>query len=179
MTLSGWFKEYVYIPLGGNRRGLPRQLFNIAVVWLLTGFWHGANWNFIFWGLYYCVLLILEKVWLLPYLKKGRVWPHLYTLLLVVVGWALFVGSDRGVSLGILLQKMFLPSSGVSAWYFLRNYGALLIVGILCATPLPQKIYDKLKSHTLLRGLALSAIFVLTIAYMVDATNSPFLYFRF
>ncbi len=179
MTLSGWFKEYVYIPLGGNRRGLPRQLFNIAVVWLLTGFWHGANWNFILWGLYYCILLMIEKIWLLPYLKKGKIWPHFYTMLLVIVGWALFVGSDRGVSLGLLLQKLFVPSQGVSALYFLRNYGVLVLVGILCATPLPKKIYERLKTATLARGLVLLLIFLLTIAYMVDATNSPFLYFRF
>ena len=179
ITLSSWFKEYVYIPLGGNRKGLTRQLFNIFVVWFLTGFWHGANWNFIFWGLYYCVLLMIEKIWLLPHLKKGKVWPHIYTMLLVIVGWALFVGSDKGVSLGLLLQKLFVPSGGVSPLYFLRNYGALLIVGILCATPLPQKLYEKFKTNTLMRGLVLALIFVVTIAYMVDATNSPFLYFRF
>ena len=179
ITLSSWFKEYVYIPLGGNRKGLTRQLFNIFVVWFLTGFWHGANWNFIFWGLYYCVLLMIEKIWLLPHLKKGKVWPHIYMMLLVIVGWALFVGSDKGVSLGLLLQKLFVPSGGVSPLYFLRNYGALLIVGILCATPLPQKLYEKFKTNTLMRGLVLALIFVVTIAYMVDATNSPFLYFRF
>ncbi len=123
MTLSSWFREYVYIPLGGNRKGLARQLVNIAIVWFLTGFWHGANWNFILWGLYYCVLLILEKTLLLPYLKKGKVWPHIYTLLLVMVGWALFVGSDMGVRCALLLQRLFVPWGGVSALYFLRNYG--------------------------------------------------------
>lgn len=82
---------------------------------------------------------MIEKIWLLPHLKKGKVWPHIYTMLLVIVGWALFVGSDKGVSLGLLLQKLFVPSGGVSPLYFLRNYGALLIVGILCATPLPPE----------------------------------------
>lgn len=179
MTLSGWFREYVYIPLGGNRKGLKRQLINIAIVWFLTGFWHGANWNFIFWGLYYCILLMIEKIWLLPHLKKGRIWPHLYTMLLVVIGWALFVGSDYGVSLSLLLKKMFIPSGGVSALYYLRNYGVLLLVCILCCTPITLKIYERLKRNTLLRGIVLGIIFILTIAYMVDATNSPFLYFRF
>ncbi len=122
---------------------------------------------------------MIEKIWLLPYLKKGKIWPHFYTMLLVIVGWALFVGSDRGVSLGLLLQKLFVPSQGVSALYFLRNYGVLVLVGILCATPLPKKIYERLKTATLARGLVLLLIFLLTIAYMVDATNSPFLYFRF
>ena len=179
MTLSGWFREYVYIPLGGNRRGLRRQLLNIAVVWFLTGFWHGANWNFIFWGLYYCVLLMIEKIWLLPHLKKGKVWPHVYTMVLVIIGWALFVGSDYGVSLPLLLQKLFLPSGGVSALYYLRNYGVLLAVSVLCCTTLTTRVYGFLKKHTLVRGLVLAAVFLVTIAYMVDATNSPFLYFRF
>lgn len=179
MTLSGWFREYVYIPLGGNRKGLKRQLINIAIVWFLTGFWHGANWNFIFWGLYYCILLMIEKIWLLPYLKKGKIWPHIYTMLLVVVGWALFVGSDYGVSLPLLLEKMFIPSDGVSALYYLRNYGVLLFVCILCCTSITLKIYERLKKSTWLRALVLSVLFLVTIAYMVDATNSPFLYFRF
>ncbi len=179
ITLSSWFKEYVYIPLGGNRKGLKRQLFNIAVVWFLTGFWHGANWNFIFWGLYYCVLLMIEKIWLLPHLKKGKIWPHLYTMFFVVLGWALFVGSDYGVSLPLLLQKMFVPSGGASALYYLRNYGVLLAVSIFCCTPLTTKIYERLQKNTLLRGLVLAVLFVVTVAYMVDATNSPFLYFRF
>ena len=113
MTLSGWFREYVYIPLGGNRKGLKRQILNLFIVELLTGIWHGANWNFICWGLYYFVLLAAEKLFLLPYLKKGKVWPHFYTLFLVVVGWAMFVGNDTGVSFGLLFQKLFIPSGGV------------------------------------------------------------------
>ena len=179
MTLSSWFREYVYIPLGGNRKGLARQLVNIAIVWFLTGFWHGANWNFILWGLYYCVLLILEKTLLLPYLKKGKVWPHIYTLLLVMVGWAFFVGSDVGVQLPLLLQRLFVPTGGVSALYFLRNYGLLLAVGIVCASPITLKVDKVLRRHKLLQGIFLAVLLVITIAYMVDATNSPFLYFRF
>ena len=179
MTLSSWFREYVYIPLGGNRKGLARQLVNIAIVWFLTGFWHGANWNFILWGLYYCVLLILEKTLLLPYLKKGKVWPHIYTLLLVMVGWAFFVGSDVGVQLPLLLQRLFVPTGGVSALYFLRNYGLLLAVGFVCASPITLKVDKVLRRHKLLQGIFLAVLLVITIAYMVDATNSPFLYFRF
>ena len=179
MTLSSWFREYVYIPLGGNRKGLARQLVNIAIVWFLTGFWHGANWNFILWGLYYCVLLILEKTLLLPYLKKGKVWPHIYTLLLVMVGWAFFVGSDVGVQLPLLLQRLFVPTGGVSALYCLRNYGLLLAVGIVCASPITLKVDKVLRRHKLLQGIFLAVLLVITIAYMVDATNSPFLYFRF
>ena len=179
ISFSSWLKDYVYIPLGGNRCSAGRVVFNLFVVWFLTGFWHGANWNFILWGLYYCVLLILEKTLLLPYLKKGKVWPHIYTLLLVMVGWAFFVGSDVGVQLPLLLQRLFVPTGGVSALYFLRNYGLLLAVGIVCASPITLKVDKVLRRHKLLQGIFLAVLLVITIAYMVDATNSPFLYFRF
>lgn len=179
MTLSGWFKEYVYIPLGGNRKGIKRQLLNIFIVWFLTGFWHGANWNFIFWGLYYFALLMVEKLFLLPHLEKGKVWPHIYTMFLVIIGWALFVGNDAGITLGLLLQRMFIPTGGVSALYFLRNYGVLLTVGAVCCTPLPKMLFDKISRYTVLRGLVQAVVLLITVAYMVDATNSPFLYFRF
>ena len=180
MTLSGWFREYVYIPLGGNRKGLRRQILNIFVVWLLTGIWHGANWNFLFWGLYYFVLLMVEKVWLLPHLKKGRVWPHIYTMFLVVVGWALFVSSEPGVGLVPLLSRMFIPSAGgVSCLYFLRNYGVLLAVSFACCTPLPVKIWEAVKPHKWLKTILVGGLFVLSVAYIVASTSSPFLYFNF
>lgn len=179
MTLSGWFREYVYIPLGGNRKGLPRQIFNIFVVWLLTGIWHGANWNFLCWGLYYFVLLMIEKIWLLPHLKKGHVWPHIYTMFLVVVGWALFVSSEPGVGLVPLMQKLFIPSGGVSCLYFLRNYGVLLAVSFACCTPLPLKIWEALKPNKWMRVIVIGGLLVLSVAYIVASTSSPFLYFNF
>ena len=179
MTLSGWFREYVYIPLGGNRKGLKRQIFNLFVVELLTGIWHGANWNFICWGLYYFVLLAVEKLFLLPHLQKGRVWPHIYTLFLVVVGWAMFVGNDTGVSFGLLFHKLFVPSGGVSPLYFLRNYGVLLVVSILCCTPFIEKIWNLLKKNAVTRCAAILALLVVSTAYVVGSTNSPFLYFNF
>ena len=179
ISLGTWFREYVYIPLGGNRKGLKRQLINIAIVWFLTGFWHGANWNFICWGLYYFVLLAVEKLFLLPHLQKGRVWPHIYTLFLVVVGWAMFVGNDTGVSFGLLFHKLFVPSGGVSPLYFLRNYGVLLVVSILCCTPLIEKIWNLLKKNAVTRCAAILALLVVSTAYVVGSTNSPFLYFNF
>ena len=179
MTLSGWFREYVYIPLGGNRKGLKRQIFNLFVVELLTGIWHGANWNFICWGLYYFVLLAAEKLFLLPHLQKGKVWPHIYTLFLVVVGWAMFVGNDTGVSFGLLFQKLFIPSGGVSPLYFLRNYGVLLAVSILCCTPLIEKLWDVLRRNVVTRCAAILTLLVISTAYVVGSTNSPFLYFNF
>lgn len=179
MTLSGWFREYVYIPLGGNRKGLKRQILNLFIVELLTGIWHGANWNFICWGLYYFVLLAVEKLFLLKHLEKGRVWPHIYTLFLVVVGWAMFVGNDPGVEFGLLFQKLFVPSGGVSPVYFLRNYGVLLVVSVLCCTPLVAKLWDWLRRRTWTRLATVGLLLVVTTAYVVGNTNSPFLYFNF
>ena len=179
MTLSGWFREYVYIPLGGNRKGLKRQILNLFIVELLTGIWHGANWNFICWGLYYFVLLALEKLFRLPYLQKGKVWPHLYTLFLVVVGWAMFVGNDAGVEFGLLFQKLFVPSGGVSPLYFLRNYGVLLAVSGVCCTPLIEKLWNLLRRRTLTRVLTILLLLAVSTAYVVGSTNSPFLYFNF
>ena len=179
ISLSSWFREYVYIPLGGNRKGTARTLRNILIVWLLTGIWHGADWNFVLWGIYYFVLLTIEKVFLLDKLKKGKVWPHIYTLFLVAVGWALFVGNESGVGLSLLFQKLFIPSGGVGCLYFLRNYGVLLAVCIACCTPLPLKIYDKIKENTFMRIALVGLLLVLCIAYIVASSNTPFLYFRF
>ena len=179
MTLSGWFREYVYIPLGGNRKGLKRQIFNLFVVELLTGIWHGADWNFICGGLYYFILLAVEKLFLLKYLEKGKVWPHVYTLFLVVVGWAMFVGNDWGVGFNYLFYKLFVPAGGVSPVYFLRNYGVLLAVSVVCCTPLIEKIWDLLKKRTATRVATVLVLLVLSTAYVVGSTNSPFLYFNF
>ncbi len=179
MTLSGWFREYVYIPLGGNRRGLKRQIFNMFVVWCLTGIWHGANWNFILWGLYYFVLLTIEKMFLLPYLKKSKVLCHVYTLFFVLIGWALFVGNEQGVGLQLLFTKMFNFSGGVSPIYFLRNYAVLLIISVICCTPIVEKIWNVIKKNTFLKISVLAILFILSIGYIVGSSNSPFLYFNF
>ena len=179
MTLSGWFREYVYIPLGGNRKGLKRQILNLFVVELLTGIWHGANWNFICWGLYYFVLLAIEKLFLLKHLEKGKVWPHIYTMFLVVVGWAMFVGNDAGVGFELLFQRLFVPTGGVSPVYFLRNYGVLLAVSVVCCTPLIEKLWNALRRRTVTRVATVLVLLVLSTAYVVGSTNSPFLYFNF
>ena len=179
MTLSGWFREYVYIPLGGNRKGLPRQIFNMFVVWTLTGIWQGANWNFVCWGLYYFVLLTIEMVWLLPRLQKGRIWPHVYTLFLVVVGWAMFVGNETGVGLGLLFQKLFIFSGGASPLYFLRNYALVLVVSVICCTTLPQKFWDEAKKIPWIKCATLLALLVMSVCYIVGSSNHPFLYFNF
>ncbi len=179
ISLSSWFREYVYIPLGGNRKGLPRQMLNLAIVWFLTGFWHGANWNFILWGLYYCVLLIIEKAFLLKHLEKSKVCSHFYTIIIVVIGWALFVGSDHGVGLSTLFDKMFIPQDGVEALYYARNYIGPLAIGILFSTALPQKVWNKVGDNVWVRGTVLGALLFVCISYMVAGGYSPFLYFNF
>ena len=179
ISLSGWFRDYIYIPLGGNRKGAVRQLFNMFVVWAATGIWHGANWNFIVWGLYYFVLLTIEKLFLLKYLKKGRVWPHLYTLFFVILGWGIFTANDPGAPLGLLMQKLFLPQSGISPVYFLRCYGVFLLLCSVCSTPLPGFLWKKLSRCTPLKLIAFAGLTVLCTAYVVAATNASALYANF
>ena len=179
ITLSGWFRDYVYIPLGGNKVGKKKQLRNLLIVWLLTGIWHGAGWNFIAWGLFYFLLLLIEKLWLLPYLKKGKIWPHIYTLVLVVFGWGLFVSGEKGVGLGLLLDRLFCFRSGVSVLYFLRNYGVILTISVLCCTSLPEKCWSWMEKHQTVQIAALGILLVTSVCYLVGTTNSPFLYFNF
>ena len=130
ISLGSFFRDYLlYVPFFGK----PRKYFGLFLVWFCTGLWHGASWNFIAWGLYYFVLLTIEKTFLLKYLKKGKVWPHLYTLFFVVLGWGLFTANQPGAPLGLLLQKLFVPQGGISAVYSLRNYGVLLALGCVCS----------------------------------------------
>ena len=179
ISLSGWFREYIYIPLGGNRRGAARQMLNMFAVWAATGIWHGASWNFIVWGLYYFVLLAVEKQFLLPYLKKGRIWPHLYTLFFVVVGWGIFTANQPGAPLGLLLQKLFVPQGGISAVYYLRNYGVFLLLGCVFSSALPRKLWQKLEHCTPVRLVLFAAVALLSVAYVVAATNATALYANF
>lgn len=178
MTLSGWFKEYVYIPLGGNRKGLQRQLLNMLIVWFLTGFWHGADWNFMLWGLYYFALLAVEKIFFYDFLKNKPILGRIYALLAIAVGWAIFYITDLNV-LFAFIAKMFSFSGGISAVYYFKNYAVSILVGILCSTSLTTKFYEKFKENNLVMIVLLLGIFLLSIAYLVDSTYNPFIYFRF
>ena len=179
ISLSSWFRDYIYIPLGGNRKGPARQLFNMLLVWAATGIWHGASWNFICWGLYYFVLLTVEKLFLLKFLKKGRVWPHLYTLFFVVLGWGIFTANQPGAPLGLLLQKLFLPQSGISPVYYLRNYGVLLVLGCVCSSALPRLLWQKISRNAPLRTVTFGVLTLFCLAYVVAATNATALYANF
>lgn len=179
ITLSSWFREYVYIPLGGNRVGRARHFFNIFAVWFLTGFWHGANWNFIFWGLYFFVLLMIEKIFLLKRLEKSRILSHVYLIFFVMIGWALFALSDLS-ALGELLQRLFSLNGGNDWMYYLRDYAGMLILCVLASTPFFKVLADsRLGKNRVVRTVFLSVVLLVSVAFMVDSTYSPFLYFNF
>lgn len=189
ISLGTWFRDYVYIPLGGSRVSKPRWLFNILVVWLATGFWHGAAWNFILWGLLFACLLILEKVWLLPGLKKVRGWNHLYVLFFVVIGFILFDAADV-TSAGYTLQAMFgaghLPAVTAETLYYFKSYCIIFFIAMLGATPFPAQIIQKFTknpyiaaSMTMLEPIAIVGLLIVCTAFLVDGSFNPFLYFRF
>ncbi|MEG1686849.1 MAG: MBOAT family O-acyltransferase [Angelakisella sp.] len=179
MTLGSWFREYVYIPLGGNRCSRTRQIFNILVVWAATGIWHGASWNFLLWGLFFFVLLILEKFFILGFLERHKVLSRFYILPLLLVSWTLFAITDF-TKLGQFFTAMFTLQGGLDWVYYLRNYGISLALGIIFATPLVERIGAKINAKANWpRYLVLGAVLVMSVAYLVDATYNPFLYFRF
>jgi len=182
ISLSTWFKEYVYIPLGGNRKGLRRQIGNIAIVWLLTGLWHGASWNFVFWGGYYAVLLVLEKAFLLRWLKKlPRFAGHVYAMLAVLLGWALFYFEDMG-ALGAFLTRLVTPVSSAGAMGTMLGYLPLLLTAVLASTPLVKNWAEKRQATALVRCgslAAAAAAMLLCVAALASQSYNPFIYFRF
>ena len=185
ISLGTWFREYVYIPLGGNRVSRGRLCFNLLVVWGLTGIWHGASWNFLLWGLYFGVLLMLEKLFLKRWIDR---WPacfqHAYTLLLVAVSWAIFALEDFG-QLGAYLAVMFgLAGRSLTDgafFYYLRSYLPVLVLACLASTPLARRLWHRAPTRAVQAALPvlLLAGLLLSTAYLVDATYNPFLYFRF
>ena len=189
MSLGTWFRDYLYIPLGGSRCSRIRHIFNILVVWMATGFWHGAAWNFVFWGLFYAVLLMAEKFFLLPALKKGRVLPHVYVLLAVTLGFVLFDAAslkDALHQLGTLFGAGTASGLGTEALYMLRSYGVVLALAVLGATPLPAMLWKKAQEakslapvFTVAEPLCTFALLALCTAFLVDGSFNPFLYFRF
>ena len=178
ITLSSWFRDYVYIPLGGNRVKRSRQFFNIFVVWFLTGFWHGAAWNFIFWGLYFFVLLMIEKSFLLKHLEKSRVLSHIYLIFLVMLGWALFAISDLS-TLGELFGRLFSLKGGIDWLYYLRDYAVMFLLCILASTPFFKIAAQTVGKNKVVRTVFLAGVLLVSISFMVDSTYSPFLYFNF
>ena len=183
ISLSTWFREYVYIPLGGNRKGVPRQILNLVIVWGLTGLWHGASMNFVLWGLYYAVLLVLEKFLFRSALEKmPAFFQHAYTLFFVVMGWALFYFEDMG-ALGAFLARLFsFGASSQEALSTLIGYLPLMSIAVLASTPFAARCYAKIQQRPIVEYagiVVLSGLFVLCIASLVSQSYNPFIYFRF
>ena len=185
ISLTNWFREYVYIPLGGNRCGTAKTIRNLAVVWALTGIWHGASWNYLFWGLYFLVFILLERFVLRNWMQCWRpVWQHLYTIVIVLLGWGLFAIEDLSRCMRYLgscfgLNGAVLGTAQVL--YYLRSYGLLLVILAVASTDLGQRLWEKLPQRgqkIVLPMLLLSGLLLCT-AFLVDATYNPFLYFRF
>ena len=191
ISLGSWFREYVYFPLGGSRKGLPRQLINILIVWMLTGIWHGAGWNFLLWGLWFAFALMLEKLFLaklLAWLPKGI--GIVYTLLVAVTGWVLFALETPAQILGYVKAMTGMAQSLVDRQgiYLGRQYLVLFLIGVIASTPLPQKTVNYFRESRTGFHMALyrfgekfipAAMLLLSIAGIVEASYNPFLYFRF
>ena len=189
ISLGTWFRDYVYIPLGGNRVGRARQLLNILVVWMLTGFWHGAAWNFVVWGLMFAVLLIMEKLWLLKPLSKCRPLAHLYVVFFVVISFVIFNAENMGQALsdiGGLFGAGGIPLVSAEAVYCLRSFALVLILAVFGATPLLRNGLVRLSQYPtagkVLNALEPFTLFILLLVmtgYLVDGSFNPVLYFRF
>lgn len=187
ITLSTWFKEYLYIPLGGNRCGLARQALNLLIVWSLTGFWHGAGWNFVMWGLYYFVILFIEKLILLKALDKlPKLFRHVYALLLIVIGWVIFASDDVGVLLPYL-GSMFGANGAVGGMdvYTLFTKAVLLIICCVASTELPKRLFLSAtgamneKAAFTIKSVMTIALLALSMILLIGDSYNPFLYFRF
>ncbi len=190
MSLGSWFRDYVYIPMGGNRCSTPRWLFNIFVVWMFTGFWHGAAWNFVIWGLYFAFFLIIEKVWLGKLLQKiPAVFSRIYLLVLVFTSFVIFnANSMKGVfyDIGSMFGATGLPFVTKDTLYYLGSYAVIIVLGIIGSTPLIKTLATRFaenertkKVANALVGPVMILLLVLVTAYLVDGSFSPFLYFRF
>ena len=189
MSLGSWFRDYVYIPLGGNRVSKAKWFRNIFIVWLLTGLWHGAAWNFVLWGLFFAVFLTAEKLWYGEALAQTRFLKHLYVLLLIAVSFVIFDAasvSDAFRTIGSLFGLGGLPRSDVLARYYFDSYSGVFLVAIMGATPLPAKIVRQFsedgpgkKIMSVVEPVVLLGLLAVVTAYLVDGSFNPFLYFRF
>lgn len=181
MSLSYWFRDYVYIPLGGNRKGKKRQIINILIVWLLTGLWHGASWNFILWGLFYGIVLLIEKLFLAKYLEKTpTLIKHIYTIIIVLIAWVLFAFTDLSKAINYL-SIMFGGAKFINAYalYYLRNNIFLFVICIIACTPIAKTKLNILKKYEILIPVLVLLLLFIDTAFIVDASYNPFLYFRF
>ena len=189
MSLGSWFRDYLYIPLGGNRVPKWRWLLNIFAVWMFTGFWHGAAWNFIIWGVFFGILLVIEKFWLLKYLEKSRVLSRIYILLAVITSFIVFqipTLSESMTYIGGLFGAGGIPFASAETLYYLRSYAVLLVAALVGATPIVKKLATKFSQSeklgrvcNVIEPVVLVGLLVVVTAFLVDSSSNPFLYFRF
>ncbi|MBR2042987.1 MAG: MBOAT family protein [Clostridia bacterium] len=189
MSLGSWFRDYLYIPLGGNRVSKPRFLFNILVVWMATGFWHGAAWNFVLWGLFFAVFLITEKLFLLNILKKLKGLNHIYVLFLSLISFILFDNTSLKSAvyyIGGLFGAGNVAFVNTETVYYLISYAVILVIAIIGCTPLPKICYEKFgktvvgsKVYCVVEPLVILAVLAVCTAFLIDGSFNPFLYFRF
>lgn len=189
MSLGTWFRDYVYIPMGGNRVSKPKWFFNIFVVWFLTGFWHGAAWTFIVWGLYFAIFLILEKLLYLKYLEKSKILSRVYLLVVVGISFVIFNATDIKEAINYI-GGMFgaggVPLVSTEFFYYLKSFGITLGIGLIGCTPIVKKTVEKIKGNAIggkiiavIEPISLIALLIVMTAYLVDGSFNPFLYFRF
>ena len=183
ITLGSWFREYVYIPLGGNRYGQKRQVRNVLIVWLLTGLWHGASWNFVLWGLYYAFLLILEKTVLLKFLDSlPKAITILYVWVAVSFGWVLFSMPEFSELGGFLSRLIHLTESSIHEKNLILAYSPLMLLSVFCATPLPKRLYhmtDGRRSQCYIQIIGATLLLLLCTSSLASRSYNPFIYFRF
>lgn len=189
ISLGSWFRDYVYIPLGGNRVKKARWFLNILIVWLLTGFWHGAAWNFVVWGLLFAALLIIEKLFLLQYLEKSKVLGRIYVIITLLVSFVIFNASDMGEAveyIGAMFGAGEIPLVSKELIYYLKDYGVILIIALIGATPAVKNLVLKLRENKTaekitdcLEPVVLVGLMLVMTAFLVDGSFNPFLYFRF
>ena len=187
MTLSRWFRDYVYIPMGGNRVSYSRWILNIMTVWFLTGFWHGASFNFILWGLYYGIILIIEKKFLLKFLEKHKIFSHIYSIILILIGFVLF-NSNSVLEFIIFIKNMFglggIPFVNQETLFYIKNYLIVIIIAIIFSIPIFKNIevFMNKKNKVIYEVIEIVLIILLLIvntSYIVNESYNPFLYFRF
>ena len=189
LSLGSWFRDYLYIPLGGNRVPRGRWIFNIAVVWAATGLWHGAAWNFVAWGIFFAVLLVLEKLFLKKWLEHAPARGHVYVMLLVIISFVLFDATSlrgAGETIGAMFGAGGLPAVSFEALYNLRSYAVVLILGIIGSTPLPKLAVERIRKTSggavlinAAEPVVLIALLAVSTAFLIDGSFNPFLYFRF
>ncbi len=189
MSLGSWFRDYVYIPMGGNRVSKLRWFFNILVVWLLTGFWHGAAWNFVVWGLFFAVLLVIEKLFLLKLLNKSKVIKRIYIALAVLISFVIFNATDMAeafVYIGGMFGAGSIPFVNSEMLYYLKSYAVVIVLAIIGSTPIVKNLALKLENGKntgkvikVFEPVAIAALMIVMTAYLVDGSFNPFLYFRF